>query len=1131
MAQKTLNAFVVIGGRVDNTFGQIGTALVSMGATIDEISTKLINFGKESIEVYRSYQDSMLDAQVALSTTYGRGSRELNDVMRTLDAQATEWAASTIFHTDDVANAIAQAAHANWDLDMILEGMPVAMRLAQAGGMDLSEALDFIIKSANGAGIEFGNLSEFVDEWVFAANSSAGNVEEFGEAMMKMGNTMMFAGNKEELLAMLAILHDYGTTGPAAGTLLRNSMIRLIAPTKKASDAMLALGITQEDVDEAMGEVEGDTAAAVQRLEELGFSVYDSSGNLKNFLEIFRDLDLVTRNMSDEEKHAIWSAIFPTKTITGGMALIESAEESLNGLYGTLRDGGASGYGEYASETMMSGLTGSIETFLSKVERLKQVTGEALSDDVTYWTDKLGELVDSVAGMDEASFNALVNGLEVIAVAGPGLLVAGSAFRFLGFALGTNAGRIALAALAIGALAKAMDAYNEKQFEDKFGDMTLDMEPIRQHLKEITEPFNEARQEIDAYKASMDSAVQAYTENSSELASGLISKMVTGATLTADDKESFMSLGDDIGQSVMDGINRSYDAKAASLLLYAGEGDSDKLGPLMTVMELQYGAAISRAESLSKDLRKALTSAFADGHLTGEEVENIQSILNELNGLMSRETRAKSYAEQQRLLRKSQTLGIEGLDELSAEVKEVRDSDLDKLMYERDEYHESMRLGLQDHLGEYYTDENGVEHLIDQDWIDQRLADLDSIYNDDIAELRASYDEIILSAFDTALHGSELSDVNARADELAHAVLSGEMTMDDAVATLAQEKDTLRGLKDANTYWQKEIEELGGADAVSELARMYKDKGDYEKAEQYASLLLKENLYGKADYEANKYDINRPLNTNGLKNYMALDEMMGSFGPSAASQLIDQLTNMGSDTLRWEKQSPNTIGLNGMMYGANGMPEMTINGAAAAQAAKSEAEGVFASPIEGSVDITNASSEGASARSEIEGQLDNITANVSVRVGGGLGTNHMAAMADGGRATEPAIYGEAGPEWFIPERHDANTAKLIAAAAHASGFSLAELAARSGARLFAEGGVFGNSSIADSAALAWGSLDYGGSGSGDNTTFDVHYNPVIHAENADGVDQALRADKKRMKQLLQELMEERELYKSVVSYA
>ena len=87
MAQKTLNAFVVLSGRVDNTFGQIGTTLISMGQTIDQISSKLINFGKESIEVYRGYQDSMLDAEVALSTTYGRGSRELASVMKTLDAQ------------------------------------------------------------------------------------------------------------------------------------------------------------------------------------------------------------------------------------------------------------------------------------------------------------------------------------------------------------------------------------------------------------------------------------------------------------------------------------------------------------------------------------------------------------------------------------------------------------------------------------------------------------------------------------------------------------------------------------------------------------------------------------------------------------------------------------------------------------------------------------------------------------------------------------------------------------------------------------------------------------------------------------------------------------------------------------
>ena len=203
MAQKETRGVIVLGGRVDNTFTRLGQSLMAMGGLVDDISRKLIDFGKESMGVYKNYEDSMLDAQVALSTAYGQGTKELKSAMRELDTAATDWAANSIFHTNDVADAIAKAAHAGWDLDKIMEGVPAAMKLAQAGSLDLSQGVDYIIKSTNAAGISFGDLSEFIDEAVYAANSSAGDVEQFFEAMTRMGSTMRFTDSKEELLTSL----------------------------------------------------------------------------------------------------------------------------------------------------------------------------------------------------------------------------------------------------------------------------------------------------------------------------------------------------------------------------------------------------------------------------------------------------------------------------------------------------------------------------------------------------------------------------------------------------------------------------------------------------------------------------------------------------------------------------------------------------------------------------------------------------------------------------------------------------------------------------------------------------------------------------------------------------------------
>lgn len=1264
MAQKTLNAFVVISGRVDNSFGQIGTALVNMGQTVDQISQKLINFGKESIEVYRGYQDSMLDAQVALSTTYGRGSRELASVMKTLDAQATEWAASTIFHTDDVANAIAQAAHANWDLDMILAGIPNAMRLAQAGSMDLSEAVDFIIKSVNGAGLGFGELTEWIDEWTFAANSSAGDVAEFGEAMLKMGNTMQFAGSKEELLTMIAILHDSGTTGAAAGTLLRNSMLRLIAPTKKAKEAMAELGVTQEEMDEALSEVDGNTEAAVSRLEELGFSVYDDTGKLKDFVTIFHDLGKATEGMNDEEKYAIWSAIFPTRTITGGMALIEALTGDMNELYAALMGGEAEGYGEYAAETMMSGLTGSIETFSSKVERLKQITGEALSDDVTYWTDKLGQMVDSIAGMDEANFKGLVGGLEVIAGAGPGLLVAGSAFRFLGFALGTHAGRIAMAAIAIGALGKAINDYDEVKFEEKFGDMHLDMEPIKAHLKELTQPFNDARADLEGYVTAMNDAVQAYTDKSAELSSGIINGMLTKKDYTPEEIAAFTAMGDEIGGYIVDGIGSAYDAASESFTLVNGGIDQAATDPMwisfIGMMEVGYGQAIQKAQSLSQDLRNALTEGFADGHLTGEETEKIQNILNEMNQLLAMQTSAQNYAESERLMRRAQTLGLDGLEELTTEVNETRDAEIESLMYDRDFARGLAEAYLDAHVGEYwgdnYIDEEGVFKA-------SYLADLTAPYDTAITERRGVYDDIIYAAYENAMHTSEFSDADQFANDLAQRVFSGEITEQEATAQyLSSDYNKLNlltghsTLADVNKYWDQEVEALGGAEAVRSLADYYRGQGNNTAANNYEALLWKSGMFESANESAaqshvsqltgglyapdyikdlptgtsegaqeDQYTIPLTLDENGevptrqaqntaLSSPDELAQMYGfsNGGAAEASPYTIPLTIEGAEaaaTVAYDEAqgaldsqgevtieattqqepgaglpSPDELSqMYGFTIGGTVESTMTIEGAGeaaseahneaqnaldaqgdvtieattqqqpgvtlpspeelmlvygtsvtgageAASAARGEIESVVGPPVSTGVTFPGVVGTAAAAYSAIKGQFHDIVQHVRIVTSGGS----LPGMATGGRATEPVVYGEAGPEWFIPERHDKNTASLIAMAAHASGFSLAELATMAGARMFAYGGSIGSSSAPMLETLVWADMDYSGadsSGSAESgNKYDVNYAPVIHAENAEGVDRVLNEDKKRLKKLLKELEEERELLGSVVSY-
>ena len=104
------------------------------------------------------------------------------------------------------------------------------------------------------------------------------------------------------------------------------------------------------------------------------------------------------------------------------------------------------------------------------------------------------------------------------------MAAAGWGFRFLGQMLGTHTGRIALAATALFALGKAAQSVYDYDYQQAFGDLTFDDESIAQikaHLDQVSKPFIDARKDLDAYKDSMETAVKAYTDTSSQLAQGL----------------------------------------------------------------------------------------------------------------------------------------------------------------------------------------------------------------------------------------------------------------------------------------------------------------------------------------------------------------------------------------------------------------------------------------------------------------------------------------------------------------------------------------------------------------------------------------------------------------------------------
>ena len=1226
MASQTLETIIAINAKVGNGFSAVGATLTELGSIVNGASQGLINFGKDSAKVYRDYEKSMTDAEIALSTIYGRKTTELAKVMKNLDVTATQWAATTIFHTNDVANAISEAAHAGWDYEKIMTGLPAAMQLAQAGGLDLSEAVNYIVKSTNAAGISFEDLGNFIDLWTYAANSSASTIGEFGDVMLRMGSTMRFAGNTEELMTLIAVTANAGAVGGEAGTMIRNSMMRLIAPTDKAKKAMAQLGATSNETAALMNDE--SLAAANAELAAHGFSAFyqdgPNQGQMKNVLDIYRELYVALGDIAggyeniDRNGKAleVLSSIFPTRTITEALNLLRSAAAGYDGLYESMRGGDAAGYGQYAAETEMDTLYGKMETFESKVERLKQLVGEELSGQIGDVMGSLGGIVDKIAELPEDQFSALVSGLEVIAMAGPGLLLAGGAFRLIGHLL-TPAGGIGLGLVALTAAAAAIKQLEEADFADNFGNMELDTEGIKSYVKTLGEDFKAAYSEVDKFKNALDKSVESYQTASSTFSAKLFESMITNAKLSDTDIAALEKLGRDMFLAVQGAITNSTAASVSYWqTLFGGEGTAEYDPTYQRIYELTnqaYTDAIAEASKISQGLRDAMTSAFADGEISDEEYQNILSFMQSYNAAMARAaaeaTKKDDYIKMQMWLKQAQTASLSDVKDIAETVKKERDEIIQKRQKAFDE----------EYFGLVYDKE--TYGTVDE----EDLARARAKHEAEQQEVSAAYDETLFTLWNTQVQQSGLAEGFSWLSDLTSKYLRGEITSDTALAMAKEQlgKSTYSGtgtilsndseraqLGKLLGFW---INSYGGESAVQEKISWYEQNGDAASASQLRQIYMMEQIVNGFN------QITRVGENGDMWNWL-----LGDFQTTAGDDYFNQASSYqkAADQMFWgqdfspttarrivesSKRHSNKAGLyswfnaigesdrQGSFLPITNEKSLTKDGKQALSILSelmssyydldkvlSDSNSIFATQengfkyeyamwallygdfkdraedyritvpvtpdvegmepvaipvkpkVEGEDAMTSLQEQGVTVDvgaddTQLQATIDGADGQTLLEYLNGDATDlHMVIMgedgkvlteivngntsalaaaiasyngrtitvniagkklfAEGGRATSASIFGEAGPEWAIPEEHSERTAELLDAARAASDFTWPDILARFGG-LNADAG---------------------------HTPTTIVYSPTINAADATGVEQVLQEDKKRLDKWFEE---------------
>ena len=383
-------------------------ALVTAGA----ITAGLTAFGMSSVKAGMEFDTSMSQVAATMGKTNAELQQEIGEVdlawghfSGNLREYAQEMGKHTAFSATEAADALNYMALAGYDTQKSMQMLPNVLNLAAAGSMDLATASDMVTDASSALGLTTEETTALVDQMAMASTKSNTSVSQLGEAYLTVGGTAkQLKGGTTELSTALGILADNGIKGSEGGTILRNAITSLTAPTSKAQ----------------------------KELDALGVSVFDSEGNMRSMNDIMMELDSSMSNLTGEERAAAMSKIFNKRDLKGIEALLAGAGDRWDELSGYIDD--AQGSAQKMADTQLDNLQGDITLLKSAWEGLQI----SVSDKVT----------PALRGLVQA----LTWAIDHASILGP--IILGAATAFSVFAVAINIGSI------ITAVTTAMAALN-----------------------------------------------------------------------------------------------------------------------------------------------------------------------------------------------------------------------------------------------------------------------------------------------------------------------------------------------------------------------------------------------------------------------------------------------------------------------------------------------------------------------------------------------------------------------------------------------------------------------------------------------------------------------------------------------
>lgn len=240
----------------------------------------------------------------------------------------------------DAAAAMTELAKGGFTVEQSMSAAKGTLQLAAAAQIDATTAATIQSQALQAFGKDATFAATAADILANTANASSAEITDVAAGLQQSGSVAnQFGLTMEDTAATLGVLSNAGITGSDAGTLLKSTLLALTDQGKPAQAA----------------------------IEELGLTVYDAGGKFVGMQELFRQLEVASKSMTEEQYQAAAATLFGSDAMRlAGVA----AEQGVAG-YDSMREAvGQQGAAAEVAAAKTQGLPGAMGSVQNSVETL-----------------------------------------------------------------------------------------------------------------------------------------------------------------------------------------------------------------------------------------------------------------------------------------------------------------------------------------------------------------------------------------------------------------------------------------------------------------------------------------------------------------------------------------------------------------------------------------------------------------------------------------------------------------------------------------------------------------------------------------------------------------------------------------